>query len=109
MYFADPMHLGKLTPSQQIPYVLRGYLLGQPDSPHHQIRATRQAGGWRWPVHDEARGRRREMGLGGLKVLSVKDAWDLAYGYRTLVAKGKDPIEHRRKQRRDAMRNLHLL
>lgn len=49
------------------------------------------------------------MGLGGLKALSVKDAWDLAYGYRTLVAKGKGPIEHRRKQRRDAMRNLHLL
>ena len=49
------------------------------------------------------------MGLGGLKALSLKDAQDLASEYRALVAKGKDPIEHRRRLRRNAMRNLHLL
>ncbi len=49
------------------------------------------------------------MGLGGLKALSLKDARELALEYRTLVAKGKDPIEHRRRLRQEALRDRHLL
>ncbi|CTQ51390.1 Prophage CP4-57 integrase [Jannaschia donghaensis] len=69
----------------------------------------REGGGGQWVFRYTLYGRRREMGLGGLKALSLKDARDLASGYRTLVAKGKDPIEHRRRQRQDAMPNRYLL
>lgn len=69
----------------------------------------REDGGGQWVFRYTIYGRRREMGLGGLKALSLKDARDLASEYRTLVAKGKDPIEHRRKQRQEAMRSRYLL
>ena len=49
------------------------------------------------------------MGIGGLASLSLKDARDLASEYRTLVARGIDPIEHRRAERRKAVRARRLL
>jgi hypothetical protein len=76
----------------------------------HGLRLVkREDGGGQWVYRYTIYGRRREMGLGGLKALSLKDARDLASEYRTLVAKGKDPIVHRRRLRQDAMRNWHLL
>jgi hypothetical protein len=126
MDFPDPMLSGKLAPSQQILYVLGDnlgdiflgnltalFIKSAPPGKHEDgdgLRMIkREGGGGQWVFRYTLYGRRREMGLGGLKALSLKDARELASGYRTLVAKGKDPIEHRRKQRRDAMRNLHLL
>lgn len=82
---------------------------GKHEDGHGLRLIKREDGGGQWVFRYTIYGRRREMGLGGLKALSLKDARDHASEYRTLVAKGKDPIEHRRKQRRDAMRNLHLL
>ncbi|MGB3555602.1 MAG: Arm DNA-binding domain-containing protein [Jannaschia sp.] len=69
----------------------------------------REDGGGQWVFRYTLYGRRREMGLGGLKALSLRDARDLASEYRTSVAKGKDPIENRRRQRQDAMDSRHLL
>jgi integrase len=69
----------------------------------------REDGGGQWVFRYTLHGRRREMGLGGLKALSLKDARELASEYRTLVAKGKDPIEYRRRERREAIRDRHLL
>lgn len=48
----------------------------------------REDGGGQWVFRYTLYGRRREMGLGGLKALSLRDARDLASEYRTSVAKG---------------------
>lgn len=82
---------------------------GKHEDGHGLRLIKREDGGGQWVFRYTLYGRRREMGLGGLRALSLKDARDLASEYRTLVAKGKDPIEHRRRQRQDAMRNRHLL
>lgn len=69
----------------------------------------RADGGGQWVFRYTIYGRRGEMGLGGLRALSLKDARELASEYRTLVAKRKDPIEQRRRQRQEAMRGRYLL
>jgi len=69
----------------------------------------REDGGGQWVFRYTIHERRREMGLGGLASLSLKDARELASEYRTLVARGIDPIEHRRSERRKAIRARHLL
>ncbi|MCE5972599.1 integrase arm-type DNA-binding domain-containing protein [Sinirhodobacter sp. WL0062] len=69
----------------------------------------REDGGGQWVYRYMLNGRRREMGLGGLGPISLKDARELASGFRTLVAKGIDPIKYREQQRREAARNEHLL
>lgn len=66
-------------------------------------------GGAQWVLRYTVHGRRREMGLGGLADVSLKDARDIATKYRALVAKGVDPIKHREAERRDAARNLNRL
>lgn len=74
------------------------------------LRLVKRAdGGGQWVFRYTIRGRRREMGLGGLSALSLKDAREMASEYRTLVAKGKDPISHRDELRKEAMRDRYQL
>ncbi|MBS8225731.1 tyrosine-type recombinase/integrase [Vannielia litorea] len=69
----------------------------------------RPDGGGQWVYRYMLRGRRREMGLGGLGAISLKDAREMAASNRTLVAKGIDPIKHRDQLRREAAKSEHLL
>lgn len=69
----------------------------------------RANGGGQWVYRYMLHGRRREMGLGGLTAISLKDAREMAADYRTLVAKGIDPIKHRNQLRRQASQDDHLL
>lgn len=76
----------------------------------HGLRLIKRAdGGGQWVFRYTFLGSRREMGLGGLVSLSLKDAREMASDYRTMVAKGVDPIEYRRKERKTAIRGRHLL
>lgn len=76
----------------------------------HGLRLIKRSdGGGQWIYRYMLDGRRREMGLGGLTAISLKDARDLAGQYRTMAAKGIDPINHRKQQRRAATRSEHLL
>lgn len=54
-------------------------------------------------------GKRREMGLGSIQAISLKDARDLASEQRNLVARGIDPIRHREKLKKAAIRDQNFL
>jgi len=69
----------------------------------------RDTGGAQWVLRVTVHGRRREMGLGSYPALSLKDARDSAAKWRTLAAQEVDPIKRREKERREAVRNLHIL
>lgn len=69
----------------------------------------REDGGGQWVLRYTIFGRRREMGLGGLASVSLKDAREIAAECRGLVARGIDPIKDRERQRREAARDLNLL
>lgn len=69
----------------------------------------REDGGGQWVIRYTIFGRRREMGLGGLASVSLKDAREIAAECRGLVARGIDPIKDRERQRREAARDLNLL
>lgn len=69
----------------------------------------REDGGGEWVLRYTLHGRRREMGLGGLASLSLKDAREMAAEYRTMVLRGLDPVEDRRRARQKAVRDRHLL
>ena len=69
----------------------------------------REDGGGQWILRVTVHGRRREMGLGSLTEVSLKEARAAAIKWRTTVRDGTDPIKERERQRREAMRNLHLL
>ncbi|MBN9492933.1 integrase arm-type DNA-binding domain-containing protein [bacterium] len=69
----------------------------------------REDGGGQWFLRVTVHGRRREMGLGSLTDVSLKEARDAADKWRAVVRAGRDPIKEREKQRREASRNLHLL
>jgi integrase len=74
------------------------------------LRLVKRAdGGGQWVLRVTVHGRRREMGLGGLQSISLKDARELAAHFRGLAAKGIDPIKQRDVEKREAARNLHLL
>lgn len=66
-----------------------------------------ESGNWflRYTIH----GRRREMGLGAIKEVSLKEARENADRWRAVLRTGKDPIKTRDHERREAARNLHLL
>ncbi len=49
------------------------------------------------------------MGLGALRDVSLKQARELATGWRAVLREGRDPIKEREKQKREAMRNLYYL
>lgn len=69
----------------------------------------REDGGGQWVLRVTVHGRRREMGLGSVQDVTLKDARTLAAKWRGLAAAEIDPIKQREKERREALRNLHLL
>jgi integrase len=69
----------------------------------------REDGGGQWVLRVTVHGRRREMGLGSVQDVTLKDARNLAAKWRGLAAAEIDPIKQREKERREALRNLHLL
>ncbi len=70
---------------------------------------VRDNGGAQWFLRVTVHGRRREMGLGSVRDVSLKDAREAAAKWRTLAKQGVDPIKAREKERRLAERHLHLL
>ncbi|MET3560785.1 integrase [Bartonella japonica] len=69
----------------------------------------RKDGGAQWIYRYTIHGRRREMGLGALRHVSLKQARELATGWRSVLREGRDPIKERNKQKREAISNLHYL
>lgn len=69
----------------------------------------RTDGGGQWFLRCHVHGRRREMGLGSLSVVSLKEARKEAERWRLLVRQGLDPIKERERQRREAAKTDHLL
>ncbi len=69
----------------------------------------RDDGKGQWVLRVTVHGRRREMGLGSTQDVSLKDARVAAAKWRALAAKDVDPVKQREKERREALRNLHLL
>ncbi|WP_019223829.1 tyrosine-type recombinase/integrase [Bartonella rattaustraliani] len=69
----------------------------------------REDGGAQWIYRYTIHGRRREMGLGALRHVSLKQAREHATRWRSVLHEGRDPIKEREKQKREAMRNLHYL
>ncbi|HAR52223.1 tyrosine-type recombinase/integrase [Roseovarius nubinhibens] len=69
----------------------------------------RQDGGAQWVLRVTIHGRRREMGLGDLQSVSLKEAREAAERWRAVVREGKDPIKERERERRKAARDGHTL
>ncbi|MES0022124.1 MULTISPECIES: integrase arm-type DNA-binding domain-containing protein [unclassified Mesorhizobium] len=69
----------------------------------------RDDGGGQWFLRYTMHGRRREMGLGSIVGVSLKEARDGAEKWRAVVRAGRDPIRVRDHEKREAARNLHLL
>ncbi|WP_170971903.1 site-specific integrase [Rhodobacter sp. SY28-1] len=69
----------------------------------------REDGGAQWVLRVTIHGRRREMGLGALTDVSLKEAREAADKWRATVRENKDPIKERERLRREAARNMHLL
>ncbi|WP_375703689.1 tyrosine-type recombinase/integrase [Bartonella sp. AD13SXNS] len=69
----------------------------------------RKDGGAQWILRYTLHGRRREMGLGVLRHISLKKARELANQWRSVLHEGRDPIKEREKQKREAISNLHYL
>jgi integrase len=69
----------------------------------------REDGGGQWVLRVTIHGRRREMGLGALTEVSLKEAREAANKWRFTVRENKDPIKERERLRREAARNMHLL
>src|SRR5215210_5971236 len=53
----------------------------------------------RWVLRTVMRGKRRDMGLGGLSLVSLAEAREKALSYRKLAREGGDPLTERRKAR----------
>ncbi|MGD1886874.1 MAG: tyrosine-type recombinase/integrase [Cohaesibacteraceae bacterium] len=64
----------------------------------------RQDGGAQWFLRVTVHGRRREMGLGSLSDVGLKEARQSAEKWRAVVRNGKDPIKERERQKREAMK-----
>lgn len=69
----------------------------------------REDGGGQWVLRVTIHGRRREMGLGAMTEVSLKEAREAADKWRVTVRENKDPIKERERLRREASRNMHLL
>jgi len=67
-----------------------------------------QTGG-SWFLRVVVHGRRREMGLGSIQEVSLKEARETANKARALVRKGKDPIKERERRKRQAAREANTL
>ena len=60
------------------------------------------SGARRWVLRTVVHGRRRDIGLGGLKVVSLADGRELAARYRRIARDGGDPLQERQKSRKIA-------
>lgn len=61
------------------------------------------SGSKRWVLRTMAAGRRRDIGLGGLRLVSLAEARERAVEYRGQARSGLNPIEERRKARRSTV------
>src|SRR5687768_10124289 len=59
-----------------------------------------ESGAKRWILRTTVHGKRRDVGLGGLSVVSLAEARDKALKLRKVARDGGDPIAERRKERR---------
>lgn len=66
-------------------------------------------GGGQWVLRVTVHGRRREMGLGSISDVSLKEAREAADKWRTVKRSNVDPIKERERQRREAAKKLHIL
>src|SRR5690606_29409898 len=64
----------------------------------------RPDGGAQWVLRYTIHGRRREMGLGALAHVSLKEARETADLWRAAVRAGKDPIKEREREKRGGCR-----
>lgn len=55
------------------------------------------SGAKRWVLRTSVRGRRRDMGLGGIRTVSLAQARGGAQRYRAIARSGGDPFEERRR------------
>lgn len=62
-----------------------------------------KSGAKRWMLRTYIQGRRRDMGLGGARLISLAMARKAAIEYRYIAREGGDPIALRRRRRRTAM------
>lgn len=69
----------------------------------------REDGGGQWVLRLTIHSRRREMGLGSIAEVSLKEAREEAERWRAVARSGLDPITQREKQKREAIKRLHLL
>lgn len=69
----------------------------------------REDGGGQFFLRYTIHGRRRELGLGALNQVTLKEAREAAEKWRAVVRAGNDPIRERQKQRRESAHSLHLL
>ncbi|UYZ07523.1 integrase arm-type DNA-binding domain-containing protein [Agrobacterium salinitolerans] len=69
----------------------------------------REDGGGQWVLRFTIHGRRREMGLGSIAEVSLKEAREESERWRAVARSGLDPISQREKNRREAVKRLHLL
>lgn len=82
---------------------------GKHEDGHGLRLVKREDGGGQWVFRYSIHGRRREMGLGGISTISLKDAREIASEFRVLLARGIDPIRHRDQLRREVSRGQNLL
>ncbi len=57
------------------------------------------SGAKRWLLRTVVQGKRRDIGLGGLALVSLSEAREKALTYRKLAREGGDPLDERRKNR----------
>lgn len=69
----------------------------------------REDGGGQWVLRVTVHGRRREMGLGPIAEVSLKEVRDEAAKWRSVTRQNLDPIKERERQRREAAKRLHML
>jgi integrase len=69
----------------------------------------REDGAGQWVFRFTIYGRRREMGLGSILDVPLKDAREATNKWRAVSAKGLDPIKERERERRESEKRLHLL
>ncbi|MAM25727.1 MAG: integrase [Rhodobacteraceae bacterium] len=69
----------------------------------------RTDGGAQWFLRLTIHGRRREMGLGPLSEVSLKEARECASRWRAVKREGKDPIKERQRLQRVATKSDHSL
>lgn len=69
----------------------------------------RPDGGGQWVLRLAVHGRRREMGLGSLRHVSLKEARQQAEKWRAVARQGQDPIKERERERLEAAKTRHTL